>query len=109
MKKIKALPVERDEDGGWIHPAYDEFVGDREYAPTAEFLQWLESNSLEYTISVMDLDEPCEALNEWNKSGSFAAWNPEQPNGDDWFVAAIFDTEDGPVCVWFRSTEGAVA
>ena len=111
MSKISALPVERNSEGAWLHPAYDEWVGDRECTPSAEFLQWLESHSLEYTITAMDLDEPGAALDEWNRTGSFAKWKPESepPAGEGWFIAAIFDTEDGPVSIWFRSTEGAAA
>ncbi|EJN3771908.1 hypothetical protein NVA45_004960, partial [Escherichia coli] len=34
-----------------------------------------------------------------------AAWEPERPEGEGWFIGSIHDTEDGPVCIWLRNCE----
>lgn len=36
-----------------------------------------------------------------------AAWEPERPEGEGWFVGSIHDTEDGPVCIWLREKVAA--
>lgn len=109
MNKITALPVERDEMGQWCHPALDALCGEREFVPSYDFRQWVDANDLEFEITAMGQDEPSPALDEWYETGSFAAWQPEPPAGEGWFIAAIYDTGDGPVCIWFRSVEGAAA
>lgn len=35
--------------------------------------------------------------------GDLSSWQPEQPNGEGWFVGSIHDTEDGAVCIWLRA------
>ncbi|EFY4858185.1 hypothetical protein H4E62_002396 [Salmonella enterica] len=57
MKKITALPVERDREGYWIHPAYDQFCAGREFISTDELNTWLEANGLEWKISYRDYAE----------------------------------------------------
>ena len=107
MIPITAVPVERDDEYGfWTHPAFDELCGDREGVPAAEFHEWLAINGLEYSM-----DELCFcgyelAQAEYEINGSFTQWQPEPPTGEGWFIGSIHDSEDGPVCIWFRNAEG---
>ncbi|ELO3151260.1 hypothetical protein QWS52_001341 [Escherichia coli] len=99
MNEIKEMPVVRDEFGCWTHPEYEKFCDGREYISTEEFNAWMEENNLQYVLcfrdeGCADLD-PCDA--------DISAWEPERPEGDDWFIGSIHDTEDGPVCVWLRN------
>ncbi|AVR03742.1 hypothetical protein RJ492_000523 [Pluralibacter gergoviae] len=105
MSAITELPVERDpEYGFWTHPALDKLCGGREGVPLSEFREWLATNALEHQITWLDSSDDDEARDEYfnSDSGTFAKWQPETPHGDGWFIASIHDTEDGPVCVWFR-------
>ncbi|ENZ4931634.1 hypothetical protein ACNBFU_005418, partial [Escherichia coli] len=52
-----------------------------------------------WTIRTMDEDD----FNLDADGPDIAAWEPERPEGEGWFVGSIHDTEDGPVCVWLRN------
>ncbi|EPR2274411.1 hypothetical protein ACU01Y_001513 [Salmonella enterica subsp. enterica serovar Newport] len=101
MNKITALPVERDREGYWIHPAYDQLCAGREFISTDELNTWLEANSLEWKISYRDYEEIDPDVDGYDIS----AWQPEAPEGDGWFVGSIHDTEDGAVCIWLRNVQ----
>ena len=107
MSKITALPVERNEHGCWTHPEYDKFCDGREHVPSAEFDAWVKGNGLEWDYCLRD--EEFDECAPYLDSADFSQWQPLPPNGDGWFVGSIHDTEDGPVCVWLRSAEGAAA
>ncbi|HFD8835894.1 TPA: hypothetical protein ACF67X_003567 [Salmonella enterica] len=101
MKKITALPVERDQYGYWTYPLYDDFCADREVISPDEFNAWMEANDLEWTITYRDE----EILDPDVDGFDISAWQPEAPAGDGWFVGSIHDTEDGAVCIWLRNIE----
>lgn len=84
-----------DSDGCWIHPGMLEPANGNEFFQPGEFERWLKFNLLEYRIKQRD-DE-----NQPNCIG----WTPERPEDDGWFIAAIYDGEDGPECIWLRKTE----
>ncbi|MDZ4030221.1 hypothetical protein U0868_01440 [Kluyvera ascorbata] len=98
MTKLVAMPVERDEDGYWTHPAYAEFCGEREYISPEEFNDWLEDCGLEWKVIYRDEDDIDPEVDGYDIS----TWQPESPAGDGWFVGSIHDTEDGAVCIWLR-------
>lgn len=103
MSTIKEMPVERDEYGCWTHPEYEKFCAGREYISTEEFDAWMKENNLQWTIRSMDEDDF-----DLDAAGSdIAAWEPERPEGEGWFVGSIHDTEDGPVCIWLREKVAA--
>ncbi|MBI0992564.1 hypothetical protein HCI46_10105, partial [Escherichia coli] len=52
-----------------------------------------------WTIRAMDEDD----FNPDADGPDIAAWEPERPEGEGWFIGSIHDTEDGPVCVWMRN------
>ncbi|ARA20750.1 hypothetical protein ACVW6Q_003011 [Escherichia coli] len=103
MNTIKEMPVERDEYGCWTHPEYEKFCAGREYISTEEFDAWMKENNLQWTIRSMDEDH----FNLDADGPDIAAWEPERPEGEGWFVGSIHDTEDGPVCIWLREKVAA--
>lgn len=107
MSKITALPVERNSEGAWTHPEYSKLCGDREFVPGEEFEAWIKANGLEWDYECRD--ETLEFLDDVPYESEFAEWEPQPPAGDGWFIGSIHDSDEGPVCVWFRKTEGAAA
>lgn len=107
VTKIGPEPVERSPEGWWVHPAFSAFLDGREWVTTAEFHDWLNRNGLRCSTTYFDVDEDTPEAREWSKSGTFAGWEPERPDGEGWFIGSIHESEDeGPLCVWFRQKEG---
>jgi hypothetical protein len=107
MSSITALPVERDQYGCWTHPAYDKFCDGRDHIPNSEFHAWVKANGLEWGYCLRD--ESFDDLGDEWPDADFSMWQPEPPEGDGWFVDSIHDSEDGPVCIWFRNVKGGEA
>ncbi|EJR0236041.1 TPA: hypothetical protein U2L90_001583 [Enterobacter hormaechei] len=107
MTNITALPVERDAYGCWTHPEYDKFCDGRDHIPNSEFSDWIKANGLEWTFELRD--ESLDFLDDESYDPDFSEWQPEPPDGEGWFIGSIHDTEDGPVCLWFRNIKGGVA
>lgn len=103
MTTITALPVERDEYGCWTHPEYSQLCGDREFVPSDEFNDWVKANGLEWDYE--NRDESFEFLDDVPYDHDFSEWQPKPPAGEGWFIGAIYDSEDGPACIWFRNAE----
>ncbi|MDF3851394.1 hypothetical protein [Achromobacter denitrificans] len=100
---IQAAPIQRDSDGYWTHPAHPEF----EEGQDAEATAWFKAQQLETHIAYLEseADDHPAALAYWGDTGdsNISSWEPPRPQGEDWFVLSIHDTEDwGPVCVWVR-------
>lgn len=95
--------VERNEDGYWAHSklAYPE----NDY----EINQWLSDNKLEHSYIYMSEDVAKNTTVFQNyfirDDSNFSDWMPTEPLGEGWFVGAIYDSEDGPVCLWLRSSK----
>lgn len=100
--KITALPVERDREGYWTHPLYDEFCDGRELIPPDEFNAWLDKNGLECKVVYRDKEDIDPEVDGYDIS----SWHPEAPEGEGWFVGAIHGAEDGAVCIWLRQEMG---
>lgn len=49
--------------------------------------------------------EQQERYDEGN-SPDCSYWTPSRPEGEGWLLAAIYDTEDGPVALYVRSADG---
>lgn len=94
---IGPVPVERDLDGKWSHPAYAMAPDWDEGTPSAEIQEWFASHNLE--TSTVDLESQNEDLFEKYMDEPADAdlndWEPTPPHGDGWFLFCIFDTEDG--------------
>ncbi|WP_225182586.1 hypothetical protein [Pectobacterium aroidearum] len=107
MKKITALPVERDEYSHWTHPDYAALFGDRESIPRDEFKSLMDANGIISHVVELEYDATVEVADSYFEDGNpnISAWNPTPPEGDGWFIGSIHDTEDGPVAIWLRDKD----
>ncbi|GAB6406068.1 hypothetical protein [Pseudomonas sp. MHK4] len=99
IKLIQPAPVVRDEMGSFQHPDlpdFDEGDGDKCKAWVAEQRLKVAMVSLEYADEAV--------ADRYFESGDpdYSYWEPDRPEGEDWFCLAIHDTDDGPVCWWAR-------
>lgn len=96
---IIATEVQRDEYGYWTHPDYLEFCDGRECIPSEEFDKWMQSQGIECSVEYRDEEMADPDMD----GGNLSSWQPEQPNGEGWFIGSIHDSEDGAVCIWLRA------
>lgn len=108
---MKALEVDRDEQGFWTHPDYFEPANGNEYGAPGEFEKWLFDNGLEVYTLGLEYDLNASDFAVKYADGDFdcdvSGWEPTRPDGDGWFVGSIHDTEDGPYCIWLRRKKQA--
>ncbi|MEN4830015.1 hypothetical protein [Pantoea vagans] len=106
---MEALPVNRNEDGHWTHPDYAKLFGHREFITQQEFKSFCESNNIESSITELDGDTESSVNRTYFDDGNpdINNWSPSKPEGYGWFIGSIHDTEDGPICVWFRKKQVA--
>ena len=98
---IKPELVERDENGYWVHSQFPQAELD------SQIDDWVSKNQLELKLIFMesDIDEDKHpTYNRYFHTGvpDFHDWEPSKPVGQGWFIGGIYETEDGPVCVWLR-------
>jgi len=99
------LPA-RDSDGHVQHPdmegiGWDEF----DMGPQLRALGWHST-----TVSFeSDASDEAQARYEEGNSPDCSYWTPSRPEGEGWLLAAIYDTEDGPVALYVRAADGAGA
>ncbi|QJI28924.1 hypothetical protein HKK55_09415 [Pseudomonas sp. ADAK18] len=77
-------------------PPFDEGDGDK-------CKQWLAKQGL--TVKMVGIENADDEISErYFKSGDpdCSYWEPNRPDGEDWFCLSIHDTDDGPVCWWAR-------
>ncbi|HAK1684288.1 TPA: hypothetical protein H1Y82_004292 [Escherichia coli] len=98
---IVPVDAERDEHGCWSHPAYV-----RSGCETAvEFSYWLRTQGLQCFVMTMRDEAPeVFAAGFIDEAPDARGWIPEPPDDDGWFLGSVHDTDDGPVCYWFRYT-----
>lgn len=99
--KIEAAPVVRNADGEYHHPDMPLFYEGEE----ANYKAWLAAQGLSMQMVWMESDAPALADRHMEGDGDPSAvtdWQPNSPDGEGWFVLAIFDTEDGPVAHFAR-------
>ena len=87
--KIEAAPVVRNADGEYHHPDMPLFYEGDE----TNYKAWLDAQGLSMQMVWMEADGAPSVVTDWQ---------PTSPDGDGWFVLAIFDTEDGPVAHFAR-------
>ncbi|WP_311752733.1 hypothetical protein [Proteus columbae] len=95
--------VERNEDGYWVHSKLP-------YSETgSEITQWLSDNKLDQSCVYMseDVDEDAAVFQNYFTHGNtnVSAWIPTELPGEGWFIGAIYESEEGPVCLWLRSSK----
>lgn len=100
------VPVKADRDrlGYWSHPAYA-----RSGCKTAaDFSCWLRAHGLQCFVMTMRDEAPeVFAAGFTDEAPDARGWIPEPPDDDGWFLGSVHDTDDGPVCYWFRNTTKA--
>ncbi len=109
FKRIQPIEPQRDACGWWTHPDFPEPADGNEYFVPGELEAWLEYQGVEWSDRLMDTEvEPGspEALAWENLDCNCAAWSPQPPEGEGWFLVSIHDTEDGPCAVWLRYKDG---
>lgn len=94
----------RDHLGFWTHPDYPA----TEYGD-ASLDFWVDLLGHEHSVILLYEDAEAAEISEryFYVGGGVADWQPARPDGDGWFVASIYDTEDGPACIWLRKLEVA--
>ena len=99
---VGPVPVERDEDGHFWHPHID-WNSVPEDASAEPYLQSL---GFDTAYIGMDGDAPDEVVERYFEKGepNCWEWTPSRPAGEGWFLAAIYDHEDGPHACWLRRT-----
>lgn len=95
--------VEYDENGYWAHSKLP-------YSENSnEIIQWIADNQLEQRCIYMseDVGENTPVFQNYFTHGNpnVSAWMPTEPPGEGWFIGAIYESEDGPVCRWLRSSK----
>jgi len=93
------VPVVKDENGFWEHPdiPWNLIPEDTSCAPY--FQAW----GYEWRVDELQFEDS-EVADKYWESGEpdISAWEPKQPKGDGWFLATIYDTEDGPCACWLK-------
>lgn len=99
IKLIGPAEVIRDENGMFRHPDmpdFDEGDGDKCKA-------WIAEQGLEVVMVSLEYAEEAVADRYFEgDSPDCSYWEPDRPDGEDWFCLAIHDAENGPVCWWAR-------
>lgn len=94
------IEVKRDNEGMWMHPAFpwDSVAEDSDLRPYIK--EW----GYECRFNSLDSDAPDEIIERYADSNEpdCSYWTPNTPDGDGWFLGAIYDTEEGPVACWMR-------
>ncbi|CAB3754153.1 hypothetical protein [Paraburkholderia humisilvae] len=94
---LTPLRDERDEDGMMGHPALpdlDEDVG---------IVEFLMAFGIQAAFVMMERDAP-ETYQRWTacNSANCSDWEPGRPEGEDWLLIAIYDSNDGPCALYVR-------
>lgn len=109
IELILPVPVERDAQGYWIHPALPDFGDEGEHARES-YRKWKAEQRLELKVVEMELD--CEDFDQhpyYEGSDHCLGWEPSQPEGEGWFCLSIVENDDGPICWWARRTAQEVS
>ena len=84
---------------GYLHPEYPDFEG-REWITFDEWKEWLDQENLEDSAHLLEYeDTPFSEAYFEGQAVDLSEWEINKPEGDGWFLGAMFDTEDGPYCV----------
>lgn len=89
----------RDEDGHIQHPDMDG-IGFDEFDMGPQ----LRAIGLHSTTVCFESDASHEQRERYSDSDSpdCSYWTPSRPDGEGWLLAAIYDTEDGPVALYVK-------
>lgn len=89
--------------GHWLHPAVPWELIPEDTNSLPYFKEW----GYDLTCISLEFDAPEEVADQYfeHGSGDISAWEPTPPNGDGWFLIAIYDTEDGPYAAYAKPTQ----
>lgn len=92
----------RDENGHVQHPDMDGIGWDEfDMGPQLRAIGWHTK-----TVSFeSDASDEARARYDEGNSPDCSYWTPTPPQGDGWLLAAIYDTEDGPVALFVRTAD----
>lgn len=95
----------RDENGHVQHPDMDGIGWDEfDMGPQLRSIGWHSQ------IVAFESDASAEAQERYDAGNSpdCSYWTPTPPQGDGWLLAAIYDTEEGPVALFVRNADGVL-
>jgi hypothetical protein len=101
--------VRRDEDGFWLHSAFnDAEEEDITKLPISEGMEFRFIGFFDDAPKqLQDRHDAASALygatEEWGDV--IREWEPTKPQGEGWFLAGIYDTEDGPYACFTREKQ----
>jgi hypothetical protein len=99
MTNIRRVDVARDSNGYWCHPDFPDFQGSVE-----RFRAWMADENLEscrVCLEEEDEDHPVYQ-SYFDGDPNVSGWEPKAPEGGDWFLLGLWDTEDGPFAWYVR-------
>lgn len=71
-----------------------------------DFVRFVKDKNLEFKFVYLscDVEEDHPAYISYFDNGGcdVSSWNPSKPDGEGWFIGGIYETEEDPVCAWFR-------
>lgn len=110
MSSLRAMEVNRDDDGYWCHPDLVHFwtvTMNEAESCTPEQWQALEQEAgITTTFAMLEsepIDHPAYIAYFDNGDADISAWEPAVPNG--YWILSISCTEDGPYAIF--ATEAA--
>lgn len=106
FNQLQPEEVRRDKQGFWTHSVLEKEHGQSDLTPNS----WFESRGIELQELFFEHDAPQELLYRYDIGENYALlcplWIPTKPEGENWFILSIHDTEDsGPVCWWARQKD----
>lgn len=109
IKQLTPAEIVRDDQGFWAHPALDKYLnkvlGDREFMTESERSSMLNHFNIVLFRKEMEWDCSEELADKYWGDGDIDVvkdWQPTPPDGNEWFLISINDTEDGPVAWWAK-------
>lgn len=101
-QKLKPVEVIRDSHGYWLHPLLKNMDTPHGIKPNSIW-DFIESHGHEWYRIYLTVDAPKPIAERYaGGDANVSDWSPSQPPGTGWFVLSIYDTEDGPECLWIR-------
>jgi hypothetical protein len=99
------IEVKRDKSGMWLHPAFPWNIVKEDTDIRPDLKKW----GYKGCFRTLDNDAPDEIVERYAKSNDpdCSYWTPTKPDGDGWILGAIYDTEDSPVALWLKPSNGA--
>lgn len=101
------LPA-RDEYGHVTHPDYYKIyellnIDDEGHAA----VQYIKNSGYEISYICFEYDAPEDQQDKYYEDGApdISAWQPSKPDGENWLLLSIYDTEDGPFAAYVRKLQ----